>query len=240
MIEDQPLEVGTPITIRADEAQHAVRVRRLVEGDSIEMLDGRGGLATAAIERIERLGRDKLWSLTVRIQAVDRIPQRFPTVEVCGATPKGSHLEEMIDGLSQIGCAGWRPLVCEHTVVEPRKGKLDRLERVTRESAKQCGRPWLLKIGEPISFHDAIKRAHDTITVLAHADGRHASDALAADARAIRLLVGPEGGFSEREITLACASGIPLVRLGRHIMRIEVAAVVGAALLVELAEPRHR
>lgn len=239
MVLDQPLETGAQITIGAEEAQHAVRVRRLSEGAAIELLDGKGARAVAAIERIDRVGKDKHWSVLARIEAVDREPRRSPRIEVCGSTPKGSHLEEMIDGLSQVGCDAWRPLICDHTVVEPRQGKLDRLERIARESAKQCGRPWLLEIGEPISFQDAIGDERHCC-VIAHADMRPATGPLTPSPMGFRLLVGPEGGFSERELSLATASGIPLVRLGPHIMRIEVASVVGAAFLLDRAEPRER
>lgn len=236
MIAEGTLEPGVRIDIVGDEAQHAARVKRLVQGDPLELLDGRGGLASATLDRIERRVQDKQWSITARIERVQRVPRTTPHIEVWSAVPKGPRLEEMIEGLSQAGCALWRPLLCERTIVEPREGKLSRLERVTRESAKQCGRAWILEIGEPISFSDALMPGmppNRPVTLIADGAGSRVSEALPTPVTHARLLIGPEGGFSEPELTDADRAGIQRIRLGPHILRIELAAVLGAALLIE-------
>lgn len=235
MIAEGKLECGAACLIEGDEAQHAARVKRLAEGDPLELLDGRGGIATATLERIERRAPNKQWSITARIQGVRLLPPVSPRIEIWSAVPKGPRLEEMIEGLSQSGCALWRPLICERTIVEPREGKLSRLERVTRESAKQCGRAWIMEIGEPIAFADALKPGTPTgppATLIADAAGSSVAAALLTSLTHARLLIGPEGGFSERELADADDARIPRVRLGPHILRIELAAVLGAALLI--------
>jgi 16S rRNA (uracil1498-N3)-methyltransferase len=235
MVAEGRLECGAACLIEGDEAQHAARVKRLTEGDPLELLDGRGRVATATLERIERRAPNKQWSITARVHSVRLLPPVSPRIEIWSAVPKGPRLEEMIEGLSQTGCALWRPLHCERTIVEPREGKLSRLERVTRESAKQCGRPWIMEIGEPISFREALQ--HPTtpdspVTLLADATGSPAAAQGQIAASATRLLIGPEGGFSDRELADADEARIPRIRLGPHILRIELAAILGAALLI--------
>ncbi len=235
MITEGTLECGAACLIEGDEAQHAARVKRLAEGDPLELLDGRGGLATATLERIERRAPSKHWSITARVQSVRLLPPVSPRIEIWSAVPKGSRLEEMIDGLSQTGCALWRPLHCERTIVEPREGKLSRLERVTRESAKQCGRAWIMEIGQPIPFREALQlplTPDSPLTLLADAGGSPTAPRVQSATPAARLLIGPEGGFSDRELADAEEARIPRIRLGPHILRIELAAILGAALLL--------
>src|SRR5580765_136859 len=143
------------ITIQGDEAQHAVRVKRLGEGDPLRVLDGRGHTADAAISKVERTREG--WSLEIEIRAVQAADPVRPRIEVCSAAPKGPRISDLIDGLSQAGAASWRYLHTDHGAVEPRPAKLDRLLRTAAESSKQCGRAWLLEIGQPITFDEAIK-----------------------------------------------------------------------------------
>lgn len=243
------VEEGGEVVIVGDEAQHAARVKRLGRGDVIEILDGRGGIGTAMIEEVGRTstgGRQSEWILRARVEGVMRVAPTTPRVEVWSAAPKGSRLAEMIEGLSQVGCALWRPLLCERTVVEPREGKMERLDRVARESAKQCGRPWIMEIGEPVELRGVVRalgemgQGGDAQGRVLVADGsgvalwKLAIDGASSPATAhdvVRLLVGPEGGFSEREVSMMHEVGIERVALGAHIMRIETAAVVGAAML---------
>lgn len=222
------LEPGASLAIRGDEAQHAARVKRLAEGDVVQVLDGRGSTASARLTRISKSAGE--WTLDLVVDSVERRPPPTPRIQVWSSPPKGPRLEDMIDGLSQAGCAAWRPLLTERTIVDPREGKLSRLERTAVESAKQCARPWIMEIGAPVRFDDAISIKPDTALLIADASGERELSASARHSTDIILLVGPEGGFSESE--LARAPAIPRLRLGPHTMRIETAAVVGAALLV--------
>jgi 16S rRNA (uracil1498-N3)-methyltransferase len=88
-------------------------------------------------------------------------------------------------------------------------------------------------VGEPISFAEAL-RAEQGWGV-AMADG--AGGVALPRASGIRLLVGPEGGWSDAERDLAREAGVGSIRLGPLTMRIEVAAVVGAALLLAPGGP---
>ncbi len=130
----------------------------------------------------------------------------------------------MIDQLSQLGAAAWRPLLTARG--ERTDFRTDRLERIAEEAAKQCGRAWTLEIGPPLPIAEALALPG---ALLADAAGRPASPLLG---EAAALLVGPEGGFTPEEIAAADAAGVPRLRLGAHILRIETAAAAGAAALL--------
>ena len=218
------------LSIGGDEAHHAVRVKRLAIGDRVQVLNGRGRIANAVIVGTGKDGHT--WTLRLEVASVDLAPPTTPRLEVCSPAPKGQRLAEMIDALSQVGAAVWSYLETQHSDAEPRPAKMDRLARIAAEASKQCGRAWLLQIGPALSFPQAL--AGDAAVVLADASGEPYR---AAQTPAIRLLVGPEGGWSPRELQQARAAGLRIARFGPHTMRIETAAPVAAAIILD-AESR--
>lgn len=220
---------GGRLEITGDEAEHAARVKRLGAGDAVALLDGHGGVASGRVESAGREGR-RGWCLIVTVDSARVADPVRPRVEVWSATPKGGRVDELVDGLSQVGAAAWSPLRAERSVVSPRETKLERLERVAWEAAKQCGRAWVLTIGRERAWDEALAPAPGVRIVMADASGGVYEATRAQD---VRLLVGPEGGWTEAEIAAARAAGVTVARFGPHAMRIETAAVVAAAVVLD-------
>lgn len=227
--------VGALLDISGDEASHALRVKRLESGHRLRLLDGAGVVATGVIAGTRKGGRE---GLTMEVRIDSRREQPFPGVrpwvDVLTATPKGGRVDEMIDGLSQVGAASWGPLETARGVVDPREHKLARLERIARESAKQCGRSWVLRIAGKSDLATALRGEPNVVTVMADAAGQPWSE-LEPQHRAaskVRLLIGPEGGWTTQELEQARAAGARVARFGPHIMRIEQAAVAAAAVVM--------
>ncbi len=223
------------VAIEGEQARHAVRVRRMEPGEPLILLDGEGMSAEAAVVSSDKNGPDGSWRLLVGITAFHEHPRPTPAIHIACPAPKGDLLETMIDQLSQVGAASWRPLSSERSEREPRTGKMDRLARITQESVKQCGRPWLLELGKPISFEEAISVPG---AVLADPQGLSPIDVLGARmsgnaSEGILVLVGPEGGFSPRERSLAVESGLALIGCSPHVLRIGTAAVAAASGLIQ-------
>ena len=228
--------VGGIALIEGDEAKHAVRVKRIEPGNAVQLLDGAGTVADGAVlgtealteEQQARRARRGEWLLPVRIERVTRAAPVRPALHVLTATPKGARLEEMIDGLSQVGAASWSPLETQRGVVDPRDTKLARLERVAVEASKQCGRPWLLKTGPQRRFVDAVAWNSGPV-ILADAGGGAYAPQGAED---ISLLIGPEGGWTQGELQAAERAGVRIYSFGPHVMRIEIAAVAASAIIL--------
>lgn len=248
---DRPGEID----ISGDEARHAVRVKRLEPGERIELLDGYGRIASGRV--VGALKQSGEWVLRAAIDSIRVVEPARPQVEVCAAVPKGAALGEMIDALSQVGAAAWRPLLTERTgdplkpaglaTASARHDRLtDRLERIAAEACKQSGRAWRLRVGGAIGLTDAVA-PHSC----AAADARAAGDAdrtpptrvvLAAvagtpyersGAPVVRVLIGPEGGWTPGELAAARDAGAAITRFGPHVMRIETAAAVAAAIVLD-------
>ncbi len=216
---------GAIVAIDGDDAHHLIRVKRLEVGAPVTILDGLGRIATGKLHATRKHGRDG-WAMDVLVATVEVVGRLVPAVHVWSSAPKGDRLASMIEGLSQVGAASWSPMTTRHTIVEPGSGKIDRLERVAAESAKQCGRAWMLEIGRGGDLAAGLEREH---VVIADASGEEYKPAGHA---AVRLLIGPEGGFAPEEIDGARAAGARVCRFGPHIMRIETAAVVAAAMVI--------
>lgn len=223
--------VGEICVIEGDEAKHAARVKRLEPGNHLQLLDGRGSVARAVVIAVppELAARRKHeWLLPVRVEDVAHVAPTSPALHVCSATPKGARLDDMIDAISQAGAARWSPLETTLGVVDPRDTKLSRIERVAVEASKQCGRAWVLCTGPRLTFSQALD-PRDAAVVLADGSG---TPYRRTGAASVRLLIGPEGGWTADELASARASGARVHTFGPHIMRIETASVVAAAIIL--------
>ncbi|UYV12778.1 MAG: 16S rRNA (uracil(1498)-N(3))-methyltransferase [Phycisphaera sp.] len=227
----------TEMAIEGEQARHAIRVRRMESGEPLILMDGAGRTAEAVIDGTDKNGPQHSWRLLVGITRHREHPRPSPEVNILCPAPKGDLMETMIDELSQAGAASWRPLETQRTERQPKQAKMDRLARITREAAKQCGRPWYLELADGVAFEDAITLPG---AVLADAGGATPTRVL-ADApsetwsRGIHVLVGPEGGFSDQERSMARDAGLATVGLGPHVLRIGTASVVAASGFVMAA-----
>ncbi len=230
---------GPTVWLEGDEAHHAVRVKRLGGGDTVELLDGSGWVCQGVIEQVDKRPKTRDgggWTIGVRMTEAHRVARLSPEVELCVAVPKGERFETMASMVSQVGVATLRALETKRTVSDPRPGKLDRVRRICAESAKQCGRAWTLEIAPVVTFERAIEPAGGTSLVLADASGGSYQP---TGSGSVRLLIGPEGGWTDKELARARAAGAQIASFGAHVMRIETAAVVASAAVL-IAERVHK
>ncbi len=220
------------VVIEGEEAQHALRVKRLVVGDSIELLDGLGHIATARVVAGGKSGKAG-WTLTAEIERVRVEARVAPGVVVRSAVPKGPRLSELIEALSQVGAEAWGELECERSEGGGGGVRMDRVERIAAESSKQCGRAWRMEVLAPARLEELVRdESVPGAGALVMADGGALAGYRASGAERVTILIGPEGGWSERERALAREHGVAIASFGPHVMRIETAAPVAAALVI--------
>ncbi len=217
--------VNDLIELVGQEVHHAVRVKRIKEDATVGVLDGTGTTATATVHSIA--GSRSKPTLTLKIAALDHHKPISPAIEVFAALPKGDRLDRMIDQLSQLGVTKFRPLLCQRSQRKPETVRIDKLDRIALEAAKQCHRPWVLNFDKPITFADAIK---DPDAILADASGKK-SVQYPSPTRVV-LLIGPEGGWSDQERDLLATTNVPIVRFGVFVLRIEAAACAASAIVL--------
>lgn len=145
-----------------------------------------------------------------------------PQLGIAFALPKGDRPEAAVRALVEVGVDRVFPLVTERSVVRPPADRAERLRRVAREAAMQSRALFLPEVAEITTLSEFL--ISQTGAALCLPNG--AAPSLATP----YLVVGPEGGFTERELEL----GLPHVGLGPQILRTETAAVVAGALLAAL------
>ena len=231
-------DVGATLLIEGDEARHGASAKRLTLGEGAEALDGAGSIAACVVERIEpgKGKRGPVVRLTVR--EVRRVPPVVPRVRVLAPIPKADRLSWMLEQLSQVGVASWTPLKTQRSIGSAEDLRPDRLARIAREAAKQCGRAHTLLIDEPADLDTldlAAVCATGGVLVADAAGDREPIEPGAAAAWSV--LIGPEGGLAPEEFARfeGAGSGLRRVALGPHVMRIETAALAAAAMLLRSA-----
>ena len=225
-------------TIHDDQAHHARHVLRLRPGDRMELFDGEGAVATAVLESWNDAGRRprRQAVATARLLARHVVARPKPWIDVAAAVPKGPRLAAMVSALTQVGADRLILMRSERSVTDPRSVQLERLRRVAIESARQCGRAYLLSIEATIESWSALNDVYD-LRWIASLDEDSPSDQrpVPSNPSRVLLLIGPEGGWTDEEMETAVESGCAPWRLGPHIMRIETAATVAVAVLRYLA-----
>lgn len=216
---DKGFNEGRLITLSGKEAWHALGVKRLDVGDSIRLIDGKGGQALATVESLE--GRNQA---SLRVAELYQIPPQQPDIVLATAIAKGDHQSTMLDMASQLGISAWQPLLCERSVSKVGKNSYQRWQRICLEACKQSGSAWLPELLQAAKPEDVAREAHAAgrEVLLAHPDG---ADVNNISTNAKLLMIGPEGGFTDDEVRRIVSTGAKKVSLGQQILRIETAAV---------------
>ena len=181
----------------------------------------------------------------VTVKLLEALPDNEAPVRltVYEGLPKADKLDFIAQKLTELGAAALVPVRMERCVVklDGRDGekRRERLEKIAREAAKQCGRGMPLEVAAPMDWRMALRAmaAHDLLLIpWEEAGGTRLKDVFASrpDARDIGIVVGPEGGITPEEVEAMAAAGGRTVTLGPRILRTETAAVVAAALAMQL------
>lgn len=234
---DQQLKTGSDITIRGSEAHHILDVLRLGKGDWIVLSDGRGhSFRTTIVDTGTK-------TLTVRIEAeIDR-RAGLPPPALAIACIKPERLEWAVQKCVELGSCHILPFVSARTVKKIAEGrtaaKIDRLRRIAMSAAKQSGLPTAPTVEDPIDFASLCGRIPDFSPSILFYEGEQSRDlrqalmshaAKPGDSSQPLLIIGPEGGFTDREVALAADAGAISASLGEQILRVETAAVATMAI----------
>ena len=219
------------------EAHHLLHVLRMKPGDQLSLFDGCGSEADAVLTRSSR--REVFCSVTARRQTPGVNGVR---VTVIAAPPKADRLKWMVEKLTEIGVERLVLLQADRTVVTPGESRMEKLLSSVIGACKQCGRNTLMQLSplqSLVSVLDDVKTerlpgklwiAHPSPTMPAMT-----SDAMSL-VQSRLLLIGPEGGFTDTELQLALNAGARMISWPDTILRIETAAVVFAAQLLQMSE----
>ncbi|MDH5597110.1 MAG: 16S rRNA (uracil(1498)-N(3))-methyltransferase [Candidatus Peregrinibacteria bacterium] len=150
------------------------------------------------------------------------------------AIPKKPALFELVvQKATELGVSEIFPLITERTE-NRRMSKFDRLQLIALEATEQCGRLKIPTIRHPVSFEGCIDSMPNGFVAYEHEQTHLLSDYAAElkKAKSIQLIIGPEGGLTETEVSLAQSAGIKSFSLGPRILRTETAAIVSLGTII--------
>jgi 16S rRNA (uracil1498-N3)-methyltransferase len=214
-----------------EQTYHARKVLRLGVGQSVDLFNGRG---LEAVGQITGSGTEACFIVDV-FEATFTDPPR-PRIDLAVSLPKGPRCEQLIEQASQLGADRLIPLRTERSIVEPREAKMQRLQKIAIESAKQCQRPWVMQVEPTTAYEPLLEESYD-VGLLAMPGGNTAESLaqMLADASSVLILIGPEGGFTDLEVHIALTAGCVRWTISPHILRIETAAAVAIGVTRYLA-----
>ena len=214
------------LTIEEDEFTHLTHVMRKRPGDSIRVVNGTG---TAYDVTIVDTGRHTArCEITAAHQRLNE-PEIALTLGVA-ILKNSSRFDFLVEKVTELGVTVIVPLLTERTI--PVHAKTGRWQKLALAAMKQSGRCVLPLVREASRFEEFMTSSRpESLQLIPHekADSGLARVLASRPCRNVVLCLGPEGGFSEREVSLAHDRGFQSVSLGPTRLRTETAAIVSAA-----------
>lgn len=204
------------------DSKHAVKVLRMREGDTLQVIDGKGHTYTCRL--IDAHPKH------AAVEIVDCMESPLPwRQQLAVAVAPTKHLDRMewlVEKMTEIGVNTFIPLLCERS--ERREIKTERLEKIAVSAMKQSLKATLPVIMPMTPLKEVIGMMPEATRMVAYCDPeiprvdfteiyRPNTDTL--------ILIGPEGDFSPSEIRLALDSGFRPATLGNNRLRTETAAL---------------
>ena len=228
---DAPFAPGGEVALSREQANYLVNVLRLTQGDSILVFNGRDG------EFLARLSAVTKKSAALKLDALQRAQQTGPDIQYVFAPLKHARLDYMVQKIVEMGASRLTPCLTART--QTSRVNLERMRANTIEAAEQCGILTLPAIDEPIGFDKFIAGLPAEKLLIFCDEDVEVADPLAALAAkksagvaSIAVLIGPEGGFDERERrVLQSLKQTLAISLGPRILRADTAGVAALALV---------
>ena len=216
----QPSIENDRVRIEGDEHQHLI-VARAETDEPLEIFDGKGNVWTAAVESVgkrETVARVKT-SRTVEADPLELI--------LALSIIRLSAFELALEKAVEVGVTRIVPVTADRSNLPG--NRQDRWSRILIEASKQSKHYYVPVLSPPATFEQAISIPAASKIIFAERDGGPLKSALAGSP--VLCLVGPEGGWTPRELSAAREGGFHAVSLGAAILKAETAAIVGASLI---------
>ncbi len=233
---DCTVNTGT-IQIHGGTFHYLRKVLRMKKGDVFSGFDGRGLSYTINIDAVER---DFLQGTILELKRNVDFETPFD-LHLFQSVPKSGKMDSIIREVSQLGVKKIVPVISKRVIVnspvERMRQKTDRWRKISAESSRISGRELVMEISEVMKFEDAVKIKSDlsiifwesAVTPLRQIIQENTG--LKKDAF-IKIFVGPEGGYTEEEVSLAKDYGVAAASIGKRILKVETASVIASALTI--------
>ncbi|MCY4210583.1 MAG: 16S rRNA (uracil(1498)-N(3))-methyltransferase [Gammaproteobacteria bacterium] len=228
---ETPLAVATTVVLPAAASHHLLRVLRCRDHEPVTLFNGHGGSY-----------RGRLVSASAhpaKVEILEFEPEPAPPallITLGLGISRSVHMDYAVQKSVELGVHALAPLHTQRSNV-----KLDRQRRQTRmehwqktiiHACEQCGRNTLPALSAPSDLQDWVAADRDAARfIFVPTAGQALSQIAAINGREVRVLVGPEGGFTDKEQETAVTHGFVPITLGPRTLRTETATVAALAAL---------
>lgn len=227
---------GDAVFLRGEDRHHLLNVLRQGPGAEITVLNGKGeeylvGITEVTAEQVN----GKI------LKKVERQTEPRLKITLVQSLPKADKFEWILQKNTELGVSRFQPVFTERSNIklapETRQRKLERWNKIIREAAEQSGRQ-RIPVLEPIrNWDEVISDFKDCLVLIPWENETIQSLKKVLEyeqeiPKQVRVLIGPEGGFSLKEVEEAKERGAVPVTLGPRILRTETAGLVVASALL--------
>lgn len=230
---------GDVAKIIGDDVKHIYKVLRISEGEKVTLNNCEG---------IEYLGKvtsvSKQEALIEILEKLELNNESDIKIYLFQGLPKSQKMDLIVQKGTELGITEFIPIIT-HRVDVKLKGefkKLDRLNRIALEAAKQSKRSIIPKVSEPIEFEEVLERINSLDLLIVPYENANnfgiktlinklRKENIIDNVKSVGIFVGPEGGIEEYEIERLKDKGAHIVTLGKRILRTETAGFVATSLI---------
>ncbi|MEC3977218.1 16S rRNA (uracil(1498)-N(3))-methyltransferase [Amycolatopsis sp. H20-H5] len=228
------------VSLDGEEARHAATVRRLRVGERLVLSDGVGGMARCVVEAVQA-GRDASLTLGIEHRWTEDLPAL--RVTVAQALAKGDRGELAVELATEAGADAIVPWRTARSVAKWEDGTrgdstrgekaLGRWRSTARAAAKQARRAHVPEVADPVTTRELAGLAQTMSATLVLESGitTRLTDLTLPATGDLLLIVGPEGGITDDELTTLTQAGATAIRLGPTVLRTSTAAAVALGAL---------
>ncbi|MBT2594993.1 16S rRNA (uracil(1498)-N(3))-methyltransferase [Arthrobacter sp. ISL-72] len=234
---------GSRYVLQGPEARHAVTVKRISVGESVDIADGAGKRLTG---KVSAVGQGELTVECSALETEERPDLRLVLVQ---ALAKGDRDELAAETATELGIDAVVPWQSERSIVRwkgERAAKAHaKWQSVVTAAAKQARRAWIPEVRAAVDGSGlAAAVAAADLAIILHEDAVRPLRTVLESWRdsggrgpgpcEILLIVGPEGGIGPREITKLCSAGAVTALLGHHVLRSSTAGPAATVLASDI------
>jgi 16S rRNA (uracil1498-N3)-methyltransferase len=221
------LDDSNLIEVSGDEAHHAIKVLRINVSEEILISDGAGNWVRASVENIEKK------TFTAKVLERGFQPEKSPRLIVVQGLPKSDRVKDAIEILVESGVDQIIPWQADRSISKWQKDSLDKWQSAAVAATKQSRRYRKPEIIDGLSLSQLleIESENSAVLVMHESATTKLSEVVTskfAGMSEIIIVIGPEGGISESELTVLEGAGAHIVGLGPEVFRSAHAG--GAAL----------
>jgi 16S rRNA (uracil1498-N3)-methyltransferase len=198
----------------------------LGDGTAVEVFDNEGNVASGTL----MFGPGG--ATFIRVGEVRRQDNEAVRITIASAIPKGERADWMVEKLSELGVTSFIPLAAERSVTLPSgKSKFERWNRIATESAKQSRRVGVMAVESLTTVEELLATNNVGVVLSTESGSKSLMEVLNGFAGEVLLVIGPEGGWTERELTKFSQAGYVAAGLTPSILRTETAAITAAGVV---------